>query len=101
MSTDGAGAPDQHGSDQHGDGNQTTVSRMYGWLEHGLETISVLLLLSAATIAGIQVFYRYVLNASLSWPGEVSQWAFSWAVFVGMAVLTGSQSTWRDVLFSE
>ena len=92
MSTDGAEASDQHGSDQHGDGNQTTVSKMYDWLEHGLETISVLLLLSAATIAAIQVFYRYVLNASLSWPGEVSQWAFSWAVFVGMAVLTGRNS---------
>lgn len=92
MSTDGVEASDQHGSDQHGDGNQTTVSRMYGWLERGLETISVLLLLSAATIAAIQVFYRYVLNASLSWPGEVSQWAFSWAVFVGMAVLTGRNS---------
>lgn len=92
MSTDGVEASGQHGSDQHGDGNQTTVSRMYGWLERGLETISVLLLLSAATIAAIQVFYRYVLNASLSWPGEVSQWAFSWAVFVGMAVLTARNS---------
>lgn len=92
MSTDGVEASGQHGSDQHGDGNQTTVSRMYDWLERGLETISVLLLLSAATIAAIQVFYRYVLNASLSWPGEVSQWAFSWAVFVGMAVLTARNS---------
>lgn len=84
MSTDGANA-----SDQQADGDQTIVSRAYDWLERGLETLSVLLLLSAATIAAIQVFYRYVLNASLSWPGEVSQWAFSWAVFVGMAVLTG------------
>jgi C4-dicarboxylate transporter DctM subunit len=89
MSTDGAETSDQQGSDQQGVGNQTIVSRIYDWLERGLETISVLLLLSAATIAAIQVFYRYVLNASLSWPGEVSQWAFSWAVFVGMAVLTG------------
>ncbi|MEP1769845.1 MAG: TRAP transporter large permease subunit, partial [Anderseniella sp.] len=87
MSTDGAKT-----SDQQGNGNQTIVSRGYDWLERGLETISVLLLLSAATIAAIQVFYRYVLNASLSWPGEVSQWAFSWAVFVGMAVLTGRNS---------
>lgn len=84
MSTDRA-----QPSDQQADNNQSPVFRLYGWLERVLETIAVALLLSAATIAGIQVFYRYVLNASLSWPGEVSQWAFSWAVFIGMAVLTG------------
>lgn len=84
MSTDRTQTPDQHT-----DKNLNLVSKVYLWLDRMLESIAVALLLSAATIAAIQVFYRYVLNASLSWPGEVSQWAFSWAVFVGMAVLTG------------
>jgi len=64
----------------------------YRWLDKAVETMAVGLLVSAAVIAAVQVFCRYVLNSSLAWPEEVSQWAFSWAVFIGMALLTGRNS---------
>ncbi len=54
-----------------------------------LEFIVVSLIFVAAAVATLQVFCRYVLNSSLSWPEEVAQWSFSWAVFLGMAMLTG------------
>jgi C4-dicarboxylate transporter DctM subunit len=54
-----------------------------------LEVVTVLLMLGSAGVATLQVFCRYVLNASLPWPEEVSAWLFSWAVFLGMAQLTG------------
>ncbi len=61
----------------------------YRRLDIILESVAIALIVAAASIATLQVFCRYVLNASLAWPEEVSQWAFSWAVFVGMALLTG------------
>lgn len=57
-----------------------------------LEILTVVLLFSAAATATLQVFCRYVLNASLPWPEELAQWAFGWAVFLGMALLTSRNS---------
>lgn len=54
-----------------------------------LENLSAALMLMAALVAVMQVFYRYVLNASLSWPEEVALWAFVWGVFIGLAVAVG------------
>ncbi|PWW01696.1 C4-dicarboxylate transporter DctM subunit [Hoeflea marina] len=65
------------------------LARAYHRLDLTLETVSIGLIVVAAMVAALQVFCRYVLNASLAWPEEVAQWLFSWAVFVGMAVLTG------------
>ena len=63
-----------------------------GWLylvgERVLETASVLLTLIATAVVVLQVFCRYVLNASLPWPEEAAQFLFVWAVFLGMALLT-------------
>jgi TRAP-type C4-dicarboxylate transport system permease small subunit len=33
-----------------------------------------------------QVFWRYVLNAALVWPEEVSRYGFIWACLLGMSV---------------
>lgn len=62
------------------------------WVDRLLEVLTVILLFAAAAIASLQVFCRYVLNASLAWPEEMAQWAFGWAVFLGMALLTGRNS---------
>ena len=47
-----------------------------GWLylvgERVLETASVLLTLIATAVVVLQVFCRYVLNASLQWPEEAA-----------------------------
>lgn len=57
-----------------------------------LEGLCVALLAASASVAVLQVFCRYVLNASLPWPEEVALWAFIWAVFLGMAVAVGRES---------
>jgi tripartite ATP-independent transporter DctM subunit len=57
--------------------------------DHALEALCVLLMLGSAATATLQVFCRYALNAALPWPEEVAIWQFSWAVFLGMALLTG------------
>jgi len=57
--------------------------------DRGLEGLAVILMLGAAGIASLQVFCRYVLQAAMAWPEEVSLWAFTWGVFVGTAVLVG------------
>jgi tripartite ATP-independent transporter DctM subunit len=50
-----------------------------------LEGACLGLLVGTVVVALVQVFYRYVLNASLSWPEELARWAFVWLVFLGMA----------------
>jgi C4-dicarboxylate transporter DctM subunit len=57
------------------------------WLDRILEALSVMAILLATCIAILQVFCRYVLNASLPWPEELAQFLFVWSIFLGMAVL--------------
>ncbi len=35
----------------------------------------------------LQVFFRYVVNSSLSWSEELSVWSLVWLVFIGSVVL--------------
>ncbi len=60
----------------------------YRLLAKLLENTAVVLMLGATGVVVLQVFCRYVLNASLPWPEEAAQFFFVWAVFLGMAVLT-------------
>jgi C4-dicarboxylate transporter DctM subunit len=53
-----------------------------------VETVAAALLLGTVAIALIQVFCRYVLNDSLSWPEEMAKFAFVWFVFLGAAMVT-------------
>jgi tripartite ATP-independent transporter DctM subunit len=54
-----------------------------------VETIAATLLTCSALVALLQVFCRYALDNSLSWPEELAQWMFIWAVFLGSAALAG------------
>jgi tripartite ATP-independent transporter DctM subunit len=58
-------------------------------IDRGLEWLCIGLLTAASAVAVLQVFCRYVLNASLSWPEEVALWSFIWTVFLGMALAVG------------
>ncbi|MEO8132813.1 MAG: TRAP transporter large permease subunit [Betaproteobacteria bacterium] len=58
-------------------------------IERVLGNCAVALLAAGASVALLQVFCRYVLNASLSWPEELAQWMFVWAVFVGAGLFAG------------
>ena len=35
---------------------------------------------------GLQVFFRYVLNASLTWSEELSRFAFIWSIYLGASL---------------
>jgi tripartite ATP-independent transporter DctM subunit len=65
------------------------VARLCAAADALIEGLCVSLMLLSAAIACLQVFCRYVLNASLPWPEEVALWAFGWAVFLGAAVALG------------
>jgi C4-dicarboxylate transporter DctM subunit len=71
--------------------NLSEFPRAYRLLDRVLEMSSVLLMLGATAVVVLQVFCRYVLNASLPWPEEAAQFLFVWAVFLGMALLTFRQ----------
>jgi TRAP-type C4-dicarboxylate transport system permease small subunit len=49
--------------------------------------VSVVLVLAVLAIMCAQVWFRYVLNASLQWSEELAIWTMIWLVFVGSAVL--------------
>ncbi len=40
----------------------------------------------------LQVFCRYVLNAPLTWPEELAVLTFAWMIFLGAALVQGSDS---------
>ena len=64
------------------------TARIAGAIDLVVETVAAALLLSTVVIALIQVFCRYVLNNSLSWPEEMAKFAFVWFVFLGAAMVT-------------
>jgi len=64
------------------------TARIAGAVDLAVEAIAAALLLSTVIIALIQVFCRYVLNNSLSWPEEMAKFAFVWFVFLGAAMVT-------------
>jgi len=65
-------------------------------LRKGLNiTIKVLLAVQGfalLSLLGIEVFFRYVLNSALSWPGEVAGFVFVWFTLLGTAYLVGEDS---------
>lgn len=54
--------------------------RMVQWL-----AIALVGVIAVAMI--LQVFFRYVVNSSLSWSEELSVWSLVWLVFIGSVVL--------------
>ena len=64
------------------------TARIAGAIDIATETVAATLLVWTVVIALVQVFFRYVLNASLSWPEEMARFAFVWFVFLGAAMVT-------------
>jgi len=64
------------------------TTRIAGAIDIATETVAATLLVSTVVIALVQVFFRYALNASLSWPEEMARFAFVWFVFLGAAMVT-------------
>jgi C4-dicarboxylate transporter DctM subunit len=62
-----------------------------GMAARAVEAIAATLLTLSALVALLQVFFRYGLDNSLSWPEELAQWMFVWAVFLGAAALVAGK----------
>ena len=57
------------------------AARISGALDLAIETVAATLFVGTVVIALIQVFFRYVLNNSLSWPEEMSRLPSSGSCF--------------------
>ena len=56
------------------------------WLDKYFEESIMLVLLAAMLmLMGLQVFMRYIVARSLSWPEEMIRFSFIWFVFLGMS----------------
>lgn len=55
------------------------------FLDEKLEMSICIVLMSVLTVVlGIQVFFRYVMGASLSWSEELARYMFVWLVYLGI-----------------
>lgn len=56
------------------------------WLDDNLEeTLLIILLVAMTLLMGVQVFSRYLLNASLSWSEELTRYLFIWSGFLSVS----------------
>src|SRR5688572_12396359 len=62
------------------------MARVLGRLVTLVEWWAVLLLAALAVLVCFGVFFRYVLNASLSWYDEFASYMLVWLTFYGMVV---------------
>lgn len=49
------------------------------------ESLLVVLLGTMVALIGLQVFMRYVMQASLSWSEELARYLFIWATYIGVS----------------
>ncbi len=64
------------------------TTRVADAIDLAVEIAAAVLMTATVIIALVQVFCRYVLNNSLSWPEEMARFAFVWFVFLGAAMVT-------------
>lgn len=61
-----------------------SVLKVFDWIVNWL-AMALVAIIAIAMI--LQVFFRYVINSSLSWSEELSVWSLVWLVFIGSVVL--------------
>lgn len=60
--------------------------KILDFLDNRLEmSICIVLMSILSVVLFIQVFFRYVLGASLSWSEELARYMFIWLVYIGIA----------------
>ncbi len=55
------------------------------WMDRVLNWILALLMAAIVAVIAAQVWYRYVLDAPLSWSAELGRYLFVWISFLGAA----------------
>jgi len=59
------------------------MKRLYGWAIQGMEYLVIGLVGALAILVAVEVFFRYVLNASISWYDEFAGYLLVWVTFWG------------------
>lgn len=59
------------------------MKKLYGWAIRGMEYILIGLVGALAILVAVEVFFRYVLNASISWYDEFAGYLLVWVTFCG------------------
>jgi TRAP-type C4-dicarboxylate transport system permease small subunit len=65
---------------------------MFKYFDRFLENLNCGIYLLLIFVGFLQVFFRYVLNYSLSWTEEVGRYSFVWLTFVGAALCVRNDS---------
>jgi len=68
------------------------INRIYSFIKFIEENLVVILLGIMVSNVAMGVFYRYVLNNSLSWTEEVARYLMIWFAYIGMAIAFRDES---------
>jgi C4-dicarboxylate transporter DctM subunit len=79
----------------------TPLGRVANGLDRTLETLCVVLFAATVVLTILQVFFRYVVGAALSWSEELARFAFVWSMYLGLAVIAGRGRHMRMDLFGD
>lgn len=59
------------------------MEKLYAWAIRGMEYLVIGLVGALAILVAVEVFFRYVLNASISWYDEFAGYLLVWLTFWG------------------
>jgi len=59
------------------------MEKLYAWAIRGMEYLVIGLVGALAIVVAVEVFFRYVLNASISWYDEFAGYLLVWLTFWG------------------
>jgi TRAP-type transport system small permease protein len=62
------------------------VRRLFAWIDRAAEIAVALIFTGMVVVGFLQVFNRFVLNASLSWSEEVQIFGHIWLVFLAIPI---------------
>ena len=68
------------------------VNKIYSIVKIIEENLVIILLAIMVSNVAIGVFYRYVLNNSLSWTEELARYLMVWFAYIGMAMAFRDES---------